>query len=281
MIRAFSPRRLEEALALLADRELGAVPVAGATDLMVSLHGGTLGARALVDVLRLEELRGIRRADGFLDIGAASTFSTLRDDPLVRRHAPLLAEAAATVGAWQIQNRATIGGNIGTASPAGDALPVLLALEAELDCASARGERVIPCGDVHRGYRVLALEPGELIVRIRVPIARAGMLHAFRKVGTRAAQAVSKVALAFAAQCDGRRLADVRLAAGSVAPVPLRLRSAEGACEGHALSTALADEAAARAREEVTPIDDVRSSAAYRRFVLGQLVRRALLDCLA
>lgn len=280
MTRAFSPRDLAEALRLLGDRDLAAVPLAGGTDLMVGLHGGRAPA-AVVDVSRLSELRGVRLAGDVLDVGAAVTFAELGRDPLVLRHAPMLAQAARQVGAWQIQNRATLGGNIGTASPAGDALVVLLALGAELVCASARGSRSVASADLHRGYRELALEPDELIVRVHLPRRRRDTVQVFRKVGTRAAQAVSKVVVAFAFGREASRLREVRLAAGSVAPTPVRLVEAERVCEGARPSAALASEVAALARRGVSPIDDVRSTAAYRRWVVGRLVERLILDVVA
>jgi CO/xanthine dehydrogenase FAD-binding subunit len=191
-----------------------------------------------------------------------------------------LVQAAATIGAWQIQNRATLGGNIANASPAGDSLPVLLALGAELVVASARGERRLAYDAFHTGYRQSALAPGELIVRVRVPRARPRAVGAFRKVGTRAAQSISKVVVAFAAERDGASLRHVRLAAGSVAPTPVRLGPAEAACEGATVSLELAERAAALAASAVSPIDDVRSTAEYRRWVLGQVVRRMIVDLL-
>lgn len=280
MTRAFSPRELAEALRLLGDPDLAAVPLAGGTDLMVGLHTHAAPG-AVVDVSRLAELRGVRLDGAVLDVGAAVTFAELGRDPLVLRHAPMLAQAARQVGAWQIQNRATLGGNIGTASPAGDSLPVLLALGAEIECASTRGSRRVVAASLHRGYRQLALERDELIVRVRMPRRRREVVQVFRKVGTRAAQAVSKVVVAFAFARDAARLRDVRLAAGSVAPTPVRLVTAEQACEGARPSAALAAAAAALARAGVSPIDDVRSSAAYRRWVVGRLVERLILDVVA
>jgi len=277
MTRAFSPRTLADALRVLGDPDLAAVPLAGGTDLMVGLHTRAAPA-AVVDVSRLSELRGVRLDGAVLDVGAAVTFAELGRDPLVLRHAPMLAQAARQVGAWQIQNRATLGGNIGTASPAGDSLPVLLALGAELECASTRGSRRVASASLHRGYRQLALERDELIVRVRLPRRRRDAVQVFRKVGTRAAQAVSKVVVAFTFARDAARLRDVRLAAGSVAPTPVRLVDAEQACEGARPSAALAAEVAALARAGVSPIDDVRSTAAYRRWVVGRLVERLILD---
>ncbi|GIW71251.1 MAG: hypothetical protein KatS3mg102_0793 [Planctomycetota bacterium] len=289
MSRAFRPRSLQEAVALLGDPELGAVPVAGCTDLMVLDHAMRRSHRAVVDLLGLAELRGIRWAEGggsaggpVVEIGAASTFSAIRADPLVRMHLPILAEAAATIGAWQIQNRATIGGNLANASPAADSAPVLLALDAELVLVGPAGERVVPYRSFHLGYRKTLLAPGELIARIRVPVPVPGTRQRFHKVGTRQAQAISKVVLAMCCrrEPDGL-LRGVRFGVGSVAPVPRRLRGAEQACEGRPAGAATAERAAAAAAAEVHPIDDVRSTAAYRREVLARLVRRMVLELAA
>jgi xanthine dehydrogenase FAD-binding subunit len=278
MSTAYRPTSLAEALRILADRSLGAQPIAGCTDLLAAAHSSRRLPSVVVDLLGLKELQGIGLQDGWVDLGAASTFTAIRQHPLICAHAPLLAEAAATVGAWQIQNRATLGGNIANASPAGDSLPVLLALGAELVLAGAAGERRLAFDAMHTGYRQTALLPGELIVRVRLPAASPEAIGRFRKVGTRAAQAISKVAVAFAARRAGGTLHDVRFAAGSVAATPVRLRAAEVACEGAAPTSALAEAAAEAARAAIEPIDDVRSTAAYRRFVLGQLVRRMVSD---
>lgn len=278
MTRAFRPGTLVEALRILGDGELAARAIAGCTDLLVVDVATGRRHPAVVDLQRLEELRGIRRAGQWIDVGAAVTFAELRADPEVRRHLPSLAAAAATVGAWQIQNRATLGGNIANASPAGDSLPVLLTLGAELHLADARGERHLPYDEMHVAYRETALRPGELIVRVRFPVPEPGSVQAFEKVGTRAAQAISKVVVAFAAGRDGSRLCDVRLAAGSVAAVPLRLTGAERALEGVVPDEQAADAACDAARAAVTPLDDVRSTAAYRTWVLGRVVRRMVLD---
>ena len=271
MTRAFRPRDLTEALAALSDP--AAVPVAGCTDLLVVDTATGRSHAAVVDLLGVPELRGIRSDGDAVDIGAATTFAELRRNQDVRDHAPILAEAAATIGGWQIQNRATLGGNIANASPVGDSLPVLLALDAELVVAGANGERRIPYADFHLGYRRTALLPGELIVRVRLPRASPGVVQHFRKVGTREAQAISKVVVAFSALPSGGRLTSVRLAAGAVAATPVRLRRTEALLEGATPVARTAQRAAEEARGEVTPIDDVRSTARYRSFVLGRVVR--------
>lgn len=278
MSRAYRPTQLSEAVAILADRQLNATPVAGCTDLMVVDHAQRRQRDAVVSLLKVRELLGISEEDDCLDIGAAVSFWQLRKHPSVRAMFPILEQVSATVGAWQIQNRATIGGNIANASPAGDSLPVLLVLGAELVLAGPQGERRLPYSAFHRGYRQTALRPGELIVRVRLPFPRANAVGAFKKVGTREAQAISKVVVAFHATRLQGRLYSVRLAAGSVAAVPLRLLGAEQVCEGEVPDAELAERVGLTAASEVEPIDDVRSTASYRRRTLGRVVRRMLLD---
>jgi CO/xanthine dehydrogenase FAD-binding subunit len=225
----------------------------------------------------IPELRGIRSDGGGLDIGAAVTFTELRRSHDVIRVAPILAEAAAVVGGWQIQNRATIGGNVANASPAGDSLPVLLALGARIVSVGPNGSREIPYEQFHVGYRSTRLMPSELIVRIRVPAQPPGSLQRFRKVGPREAQAISKVVVAMSGRFERGAIAELRLAAGSVAPTPIRLHAAEQAAIGKRLSEATAALVALAAAAEVHPIDDVRSTATYRAFALERVVRRMLL----
>ncbi len=277
MTRAVSPRTLAEALAALA-ADPALVPVAGCTDLMVGEPLERAALPGVIDLLRIPELSGIRRANGVLEIGASTTFREIGASPEVRRDHPALAAAAAVVGGWQIQNRATIGGNIANASPAGDSLPVLLALDAEVAIAGAAGERTVPYREFHRGYRETVLAPGELLVRIRLPAPAPGARQFFRKVGTREAQAISKVVVALAVRLEDGAIREPRLAAGSVAPTPVRLESVERVLEGRRPDAETADLAGRRAAASVEPIDDVRSTAAYRRFALERVVRRLVLS---
>jgi CO/xanthine dehydrogenase FAD-binding subunit len=273
---ALRPRSLDEAVRHL-EGDPGLVPVAGCTDLMVRGPEALHQMDRMIDLLGIPELRGIREVDGGLEIGAATTFTEIRSSAVVRARFPSLVEAAGQVGGWQIQNRATLGGNMANASPAGDSLPVLLALEAIVIVAGRRGQREIPYSGFHTSYRKTALEPGEIIVRIRLPALPKGSVQSFRKVGTREAQAISKVVLALAGRIEGGRIAELRLAAGSVAATPVRLRAAEEAALGQAPGAEAADRAGRAAAQEVQPIDDVRSTADYRRFALERVVRRMVL----
>jgi len=276
-----SPASLAEAYALLAEGADGGPgrwrPLAGGTDLYVQMTG-ELGPppAGLLDLWGLDELRGIRLDGGDLAIGALTTYTELRRSPLVREHVPALAEAAATIGAAQIQNRGTIGGNAVNASPAGDTLPVLLATDAALVAGGPRGERRIAAVDFWPAYRRTALAPDELLIAIRVPLAPRDVR--FRKIGTRRAQAISKVVLALAWQADGPASAwrDVRLALGSVAATPIRAPATEGVLDGAPPTPETADRATETLASELQPIDDVRSTADYRRAVAARVLHRLI-----
>jgi xanthine dehydrogenase small subunit len=278
-----SPRDLSGAYAALAAAPPDAPvrPIAGGTDLMVALTG-ELGEppAAMVDLWAIEELRGIAIDRDALSLGALTTYTDLRRSSVVREHLPVLAEAAATIGAAQIQNRGTLGGNIANASPAGDMLPVLLAVDASFVLGSARGEREVPATAFWTGYRETALAHDELVLRVRVPLAADREVR-FRKVGTRRAQSISKVVLALAWRTadDAPVWHDIRVALGSVAATPIRAAATEAALEGRAPIPETADLAAETLAGELRPIDDVRSTAEYRRLaaarVLHRLVREA------
>jgi len=247
---------------------------------MVQMTGeiGDLPERVL-DIWALDELRGIAVEADALVIGALTTYAELRRSPLVAEFVPTLAEAAATIGAAQIQNRGTIGGNVANASPAGDTLPVLLALGAELVLGSTDGERTVAADDFWTGYRTTARRPNELVMRIRIPLASNRQVR-FRKIGTRRAQAISKVvmALAWRASTDEDPWSEVRLALGSVAAMTIRARGAEGVLEGARPTRETADAAVAALTAELHPIDDVRSTADYRRAVAGRVLHRLVRD---
>ena len=269
-----SPATLSEAYELMASGVYR--PLAGGTDLMVQLEADVSSPPdAIVDLWRISELRGVGY-DGYdVSIGALTTYTQLRQSPVIRARLPALEEAAATIGAAQIQNRGTIGGNICNASPAGDTLPVLLAIDATFDLGSAAGERSVPAREFWTGYRETALREDELLLRVRFPVER-GRHTRFRKVGTRAAQAISKVVMALSYREDGPVWRDVRLALGSVAPTTIRARETEAVLEGVASRESVADEAANVLAEELQPIDDVRSTADYRRSVSARILHRLL-----
>lgn len=274
-----SPRDLPAAYAVLASGSADAPvkPVAGGTDLMVSLTGELAPPPAsVVDLWAIEALRGIAIDGDALTLGALTTYTDVRRSALCREHVPALVEAAATIGAAQIQNRGTLGGNIANASPAGDTLPVLLAADAVIVVGSERGERDVPAAEFWTGYRETALAHDELIVRIRLPLAAEREMR-FRKVGTRRAQAISKVVIAVAWQGDGS-WRDVRVALGSVAATPVRAAATEAALEDRRPTPETADAAAETLAGELAPIDDVRSTAEYRRLVAARVLHRIVRD---
>jgi xanthine dehydrogenase small subunit len=278
------PSSLAEAYAVLAESTVDEpiIPIAGGTDVMVRITGeiGEPPGR-MVDLSRLEALRGITVDGAAVILGAATTYTEIRRSDACREHLPALVEAAATIGAAQIQNRGTLGGNIANASPAGDTLPVLLALDAAIVVGGPRGERTIPADEFWVAYRQTALAPDELILRIRIPVA-GGREARFRKIGTRRAQAISKVVLALAWReshaAPASPWSDVRLALGSVADRPLRVRATEAVLEGATPTPETADAAAEALAAEIHPIDDVRSTADYRRVVAARALHRMIRD---
>ena len=257
------PRSLREALRMLHN-EGALTPLAGCTDLYVSLNFGTLAQMRFVDLWRLDELRGIERRGNILRLGALTTYSELIRSPIVDRELPMLAAAAREIGGTQIQNRGTLGGNVANASPAGDTLPILAVSDALVELRSVTGTRRVPFASFFTGYRRTLARPDELIVALEIPTV-AGRQW-FRKVGTRAAQAISKVVLA------GVRGSRPRIAVGSVAPTVVRLTKTEAALAGGASIP----EAQQVMLTEIAPIDDVRSTAEYRRRVALNLLAQFL-----
>lgn len=255
------PRSVDEALRWLAD-EPSLVPIAGCTDVFVGLNAGTVPARRFLDLWPLEELREIGIRNGAIAIGALATHSMIQASPAVVHRVPMLAAACREIGGIQIQNRGTLGGNVANGSPAGDTLPVLAVAEAVVVLRSVRGERRVPFTTFFTGYRKTVRAADELIVGFELPPVDATQW--FRKVGTRAAQAISKVVMA---AVGGER---PRVALGSVGPTVVRCTRTEAA-----LADGVSFEEAARIlEEEIQPIDDIRSTSAYRRRVCGNLLRR-------
>jgi CO/xanthine dehydrogenase FAD-binding subunit len=263
------PKSLRDALTMLRD-EAPLTPLAGCTDLYVSLNFGTLKDRRFLNLWALDDLRGIEARGDTLWIGALATHTDLIRSRLVRGRVPMLAAAAREIGGVQIQNRGTIGGNAANASPAGDTLPVLAAADAVVVLRSARDTRRVRFADFYTGYRQTVRRPDELIVGFEVPRVRGRQW--FRKVGTRAAQAISKVVMAGSVEFGTRGRRVVRLALGSVAPTVIRASRTEAALA----DGASVDVAAETLVREIAPIDDVRSDAEYRRRVSANLLRRFL-----
>ena len=258
------PRSLKAALAVLS-KEPTLTPIAGCTDLLVGLHFGTTDRRHFLDLWPLDELRGIAGLQ-VLRIGALSTYAEIIASPLVRKRVPMLAAAAREVGGAQIQNRGTLGGNIANASPAGDTLPVLAAAGAVVVLRSAGGERRVPFTEFYTGYRTSVRQPDELITAVEIPPIKGRQW--WRKVGTRRAQAISKIMMAGVRGPVTAGGGGVRIAVGSVAPtVVLADDAAAVLARGGSVP-----EAQAALRREITPIDDIRSTSEYRQQVAANLL---------
>ncbi|HEX5706050.1 MAG TPA: xanthine dehydrogenase family protein subunit M [Pyrinomonadaceae bacterium] len=270
------PRDLGEALALLAERPGEWRPFAGGTDLMVLFEAGRLAHRKFVSIWRLAELRGVEETDAHVTLGALTTYADVRASATMQREFPILCRAAAETGGLAIQNRGTLGGNIANASPAADSPPGLIAYGAQVELLSASGARWVEYENFHTGYKQTVMRADELVARVRLPRPAPGATHYWHKVGTRRAQAISKVCLAAYAELEGARVGEVRIALGSVAPVVLRCRRTEDALRGRELDAATIEEAARMLSEEVAPIDDIRSTARYRRKVSENLLREFL-----
>ena len=266
---------LQDALAALA-ADPSARPFAGGTDLMVLMDAGHLPPGRYIDLWKVRELRDIDVTAEAVTLGALTTYTEVLKAEILRREFPMLGIAAAETGGIATQNRGTIGGNIANASPAADTPPALVAYDAELELVSSRGVRRVAYEKFHTGYKKMDLAPGELIARVRLPRGRKGWRDYYRKVGTRKAQAISKVCFAAAADVADGRVRDLRVALGSVAPTVVRCTATETAVRGHAVDDAVVVKAQRALASEIQPIDDIRSTAAYRLRVAQNVLREFL-----
>jgi CO/xanthine dehydrogenase FAD-binding subunit len=271
-----APGTLPAVLQLLADEPSTWLPIAGGTDVMVLYAAGKLLARKLVSIDRLPELRSIEITPTEIRIGAACTYTDLRRNTVVAQEFPLLTRSAAWTGGIANQNRGTLGGNIANASPAGDSLPVLLAYDADLILVSAKGPRRIPYRTFHTAYKKSLLASDELIQTICLRRNFADYTGYVKKVGARNAQAISKVFFAALGRSSNGTMQDVRLAAGSVGPIPIRLLKTEQALTGQIIDNSISNAACNVLAQEIQPIDDIRSTARYRTVVLCNLLREFL-----
>jgi CO/xanthine dehydrogenase FAD-binding subunit len=278
-LAGFEMRRaasLHDALALLAAEPGEWTPFAGGTDLMVLLEAGKLTRKRYVSLWGLDELRQIRVEDGAVTMGALATYTDLLENAVLQKEFPLTCAAARLTGASAIQNRGTVGGNIANASPAADLPPALLVYDATLELASIRGRRTVPYARFHKGYKIMDLAPDELITAVTLPRGRAGWTQSYRKVGTRRAQAISKVCFAAAADMADGTVRDIRIALGSVAPTVVRCTQTESELRGRRITPELAAAARRTIDREISPIDDIRSNERYRRMVAANLLEQFL-----
>jgi CO/xanthine dehydrogenase FAD-binding subunit len=271
-----SPSTLAEVYALLSEQGSAMRIIAGGTDLMVLMNAHMLDAAGFVNIWGVDELRGITDEGSALRIGALTTYTQLIKAEAIQRCAPALVAASRTIGAVQIQNRGTIGGNIVNASPAGDSLPVLSAYDAELEIGSSRGVRRLAFNELYRGYRQTSLEQDELLLAVRIPKLQTGERDFFWKVGTRRAQAISKTVMAAKARVEAGRLESINIAVGSVAPTVIRASQTERLLSGATLDFALIQQAIQMIAREIKPISDLRSTEHYRRIVTGNVLAKFL-----
>jgi CO/xanthine dehydrogenase FAD-binding subunit len=272
------PIDLTEALALLADEPGGWKPFAGGTDLMVLFEAGRLAHKRYVNIWNLAELRGIEVAPDFITLGALTTYREVQAHEVLRQEFPILCQAASETGGLAIQNRGTLGGNVANASPAGDSPPALLVYDAQLELVSAQGSRLVPYNGFHTGYKQMLMRPDELIKSIRLPRRSDEQWRQYyRKVGTRKAQAISKVCFAGAAHIEQGRVKEIRLALGSVAPTVVRCLKTEALLREQQLDEGAIGAARAELSKEIVPIDDIRSTADYRLRVAANVLEEFLL----
>jgi len=279
-----APRDLAEAVSLLAAEPGAWKPFAGGTDLMVLLEAGKLPHKKFLSLWRLAELRGIEITADAVTLGALTTYTQVLREPILQQEFPLLCQAARETGGVATQNRGTLAGNIANASPAADSPPALLVYDAELELISARASRRRPYHGFHSGYKQMDLAPDELIARIRLPRPFFGPRrpgprhHYYRKVGTRKAQAISKVVFAGVAETENGAIRDIRLALGSVAPTVVRCVKTEDVLRGRRPDRETVAAAREALAEEISPIDDFRSTARYRLRVSQNLLEDFLLS---
>jgi CO/xanthine dehydrogenase FAD-binding subunit len=266
---------LDEALELMACEPGEWKPFAGGTDLMVLLEQGKLSHKKFVSIWQLAELRGISVSENQVIIGSMTTYRQIQRSVVLQREFPLLCRAAYETGGIATQNRGTLAGNIANASPAADSPPALLVYDAELELVSSKGARWVPYARFHLGYKKVDLAATELIRRIRLPRNKGSWRQHYRKVGTRRAQAISKVCFAAAAFIEHREIKDARIALGSVAPTPIRCEKTEALLRGK-LRTGIIAAAKEQLAQDIQPIDDFRSTARYRTKVAQNLLEEFL-----
>jgi CO/xanthine dehydrogenase FAD-binding subunit len=274
--QVIAPGSLTAVLELFAAEPGRWTPIAGGTELMVAFAAGRLDARKLVSLWGIPELRFIRETPDSIAIGAGTTFTDLRKSAIVAEEFSLLAKASSWIGAIANQTRATLGGNLVNGSPAADSSPALLVYDAEVEFASARGNRRIPYSAFHTSYKQNTMLPDELLYAIHLPRRFAGHRQYIRKVGPRRAMAISKVALAATALLDNGIVSEIRLAAASLAPYPLRLLKTEAALTGNPITADVIQSARNALLKEAQPIDDIRSTAEYRKQVGANLLEEFL-----
>src|SRR5947209_6689258 len=255
---------LTEALTLLSDEAGVWKPFAGGTDLMVMFEAGKLAHKKFINIWNLPELRGIEVTPEYVRLGALTTYTEVQTNEVLQQEFSMLCRAASETGGLAIQNRGTLGGNIANASPAGDSPPALLVYDAELELVSTQGSRFVPYNGFHTGYKQMRMREDELIKSIHLPRVSKPLLHYYRKVGTRKAQAISKICFAAVTQVDASEIKEIRIALGSVAPTVIRCSRTEDVLRNRKVNAETISAARLELAREISPIDDIRSTARYR-----------------
>jgi CO/xanthine dehydrogenase FAD-binding subunit len=272
------PGSMSEALALVA-REPGVwQPFAGGTDLMVLLEAGKLSHKKFLSLAKLEDFRGVEVTTGAVILSALTTYTEIQRHPMLQSEFPLLCAAARETGSIATQNRGTLGGNIMNASPAADSPPALLVYDADVELISQRGVRWQSYHGFHTGYKTMQIAPDELLRSVRLPRRATPWKQYYRKVGTRKAQAISKVCFAGAARMEGGTVREIRIALGSVAPIVLRAVKTEAVLSGKKITPEIIAAAKNALAREIAPIDDIRSTARYRLRVAQNLLQEFLMQ---
>jgi CO/xanthine dehydrogenase FAD-binding subunit len=271
-----APGSLEAVLSLLNEQPGQWTPIAGGTEIMVLYGVGKLAARKLVSIWNLPELCEISEDDQTLTIGGGCTFTQLRRHAGIQQYFPLLAQCASWTGSIANQNRGTLAGNLANASPAADSPPALFAYDAEIEIVSVRGARRVPYTEFHLGYKKTVLAADELIRAIHLPKRFGTSFRYARKVGARNAQAISKICIAATGHLQKGRVEEIRIGIGSVAPAPMRALATERVLIGGKVNDVTIAEARRILLSEMAPIDDIRSTAEYRKLVACNLVEEML-----
>jgi carbon-monoxide dehydrogenase medium subunit len=276
----YQPTSVQEASRLLKENGPGGRFLAGGTDLVIAMKEKGLAPKYVVDLKRIPGLKGIREnSDGSITIGALTTMREIETSPLIKRKFPFLAQSAAEVGSIQIRNRATVGGNMANATPSADVAPSLIALNATTKVIGANGERTAALEEFFRGPGQTIMTVDEILTEITIPKTPSRLVGEYIKFSPREMMDLAYVGVAVAyTLSEQKRCEGVRIVLGAVAPTPVRARRAEAAIEGQVLTEELAEKAGEIAAEESKPISDVRSSADYRRAMVGTITKRALLN---
>lgn len=270
------PTSLQDALEIISEKKQKWRLFSGGTDLMVQLESGKLLDTNFISLWGLNELKGVSKDNDFLTLGALTTYADLRNSREIATFFPMLIDAAKVVGSLAIQNRATIGGNIANASPAADGPPAFLCYDAEIEATSLNGSRWIKYKDFHLDYKKIELKNDEIITRVRMPLSASKGHHYYHKVGTRAAQSISKVCFALRAEVNDKTISDIRIAIGSVAATPLRAIKTESILRQSTINSSVISKAIDSLDKEITPIDDIRSLGSYRKKVTINLLENFL-----